>query len=335
MTTSSNRFFQLMPTGPARVRLEEAEAFFLSGNLNEGLAAAQQAWREFPREPDVFRVLAYLHMARGEYPPASTAAYQSVLLEGDNPASHAILTQVYLTFNMLTDAEKALDLARRRFPQDASLVVLEADLRFRKHQPYLGAQLAKQALELNPDDAYAKALLGVYRVQQKQYPASIAPLRAATQAYPQRWDYLRDLGIALLHVGDSQEARTALTQSLRINPADLATKQHLFLALRMCTSSSALWKVALYFYDHTSFGWLLWVLGVLSSFVGLIWLLVWLLPGDAHDATSYSDMVTPLLLLVGGIALILLCHAGITLRSRKGKAFDLRLWKTLDDGGQA
>ena len=115
MTTSSNRFFQLMPTGPARVRLEEAEAFFLSGNLNEGLAAAQQAWREFPREPDVFRVLAYLHMARGEYPPASTAAYQSVLLEGDNPASHAILTQVYLTFNMLTDAEKALDLARRRF----------------------------------------------------------------------------------------------------------------------------------------------------------------------------------------------------------------------------
>ena len=25
----------------------------------------QQAWREHPQEPDVFRVLAYLHMARG------------------------------------------------------------------------------------------------------------------------------------------------------------------------------------------------------------------------------------------------------------------------------
>lgn len=335
MDTTSNRFFQLMPTGPARVRLEEAEAFFLDGNLNEGLAAAQQAWREFPHEPDVFRVLAYLHMARGEYPPASTAAYQAVLLDGDNPASHAILTQVYLTFNMLLDAEKSLDIARRRFPQDASLVVLEADMRFRKHQPYLGAQLAKQALELNPDDAYAKALLGVYLVRVKKYPAGVAPLRAATQAYPQRWDYLRDLGIALLHVGAAEEARAALTQSLRINPADNTTKQHLYIALRLSTSSPAVWKVALYFYDHTSFGWLLWVLGLISGIVGLIWLLVWFFPDEPHTPASYSEMITPLILLLGGIALIVLCHTGITLRGRKGKAFDMRLWKALDDGGLA
>ena len=332
MTTTSNRFFQLSPTGPARARLEEAEVFFLAGNLNEGLAAAQQAWREHPRDPDVFRVLAYLHMARGEYPPSSQAAYQAVLIEGENPASHAILTQVYLTFNMLGDAEKTLALARQRFPRDASLVVLEADLRFRMRQSSLGAQLAQQALGLNPEDAYAKALLGVHLLQRKQYTECVPLLRAATIAYPQRWDYLRDLGIALLHVGDPREARAALAQSLPINPVDSSTKQHLFLAQRLCSSSPATWKVALYFYDHTGFGWLLWWVGLFSGLVGLIWFITLLAPGDVTSTPVFSDIITPVCLLAGGIALIGLTHAGLRLRARKGRRFDLLLWKALHDG---
>jgi tetratricopeptide (TPR) repeat protein len=335
MTTTSNQFFQLSFPSPARARLEEAEAFFLSGNLNEALAAAQQAWREHPQEADVFRVLAYLHMARGEYTPASTAAYQAVVVDVENPASHAILTQVYLTFNMLGKAEETLVLARQRFPRDASLVVLEADLRFRKHQANLGAQLANQALALNPEDAYAKALLGVYHLRMKAYATSIDLLRAATQAYPQRWDYLRDLGIALLHVGAAAEARAALAQSLRLNPADASTKQHLFLALRQCASSPAIWRVALYFYDHSAFGWLLWILGLLSGIVGFIWLIWWFVPSDSNTSVVYSDLITPMILLLGGIALMVLCHAGIRLHSRRGRNFELRLWKALEDGGQA
>jgi len=332
MTTDNYRFFQLSPTSPAYARLEEAEAFFLLGNLNEGLAAAQQAWREHPLEPDVFRVLAYLHMARGEYPPASTAAYQAVTLNGDNPASYAILTQVYLTFNMLAKAQETIELARQRFPRDASLLVLEADLRFRKHQPARGAQLAHDALEVNSEDAYAKALLGVYRLQCKRYADSVELLRAATKAYPQRWDYLRDLGIALLHVGAVAPAQIVLAQSLRINPADLSTKQHLYLALRQLASSSAIWKVAMYFYDHTTLGWLLWIIGVLTGFVGLVWSISSIALVDS--SLSLSDIITPTLLLLGGVALILICHTGIRLHNRHDNKFDMWLWKALDDGVQ-
>ncbi len=131
MTTSTSHFFHISPLCTAHGRLEEAEQYFLMGNLDEALAAAQQAWREHPKEPDVFRVLAYLHMSRGEYPPAKQAARVAVQYDDKNPASYATLGQVYLTFNVRKMAEQTLMVGQQHFPDDAALLVLSADLNFR------------------------------------------------------------------------------------------------------------------------------------------------------------------------------------------------------------
>lgn len=322
MTTTDTRFFYLSPTSPAHRRLEEAERFFLEQNLNEALAAAQQAWREFPTEPDVFRVLAYIHMARGEYPPAAQAAYQSVVVDGENPASYATLAQVYITFNLLANAEQTLDAAQQRFAEDTALLVLNADLKFRLRKHLAALQLAQRVLLLNPQDGYANALVGTHFLQKKRYREVLEPLRIAVQAYPQRWDYARDLGIALLHGGRVVEARAQLARSFRLNPADPATRQHLYYAAQLGAGHAGYWSASFFFYNHSALGWILNIVGIVAAAIGFFWELANLSSLDSVQAIGITG-----LLLAGGMALVVMTWRGITLRSKKGRKFELFLRK--------
>jgi len=326
MATTSHRYFHLNPLSLATSRLEEAEYYFLAGNLNEALAAAQQAWREHPREADVFRVLAYIHMARGEYPPAAQAAYQAVKLDADNPASYASLGQVYVTFNMLPLALETLDVALKRYPDDPSLLVLHADVLFRRGRQNEAVPLATRALEHNPHDGYAKALLGTYRLRRREYAAASMLLADAVAAYPQRWDYLRDYGIALLHAGDHHTAREILTRAFRLNPAEPTIGQHLFLALRLTGGGSpAYWRMARTFYRRSTLGVLLLILAAGSILAGVIWGVVlaytW---REQYGDAAYAGM-----LFLGGLAIIILVQAGVFLHSRKGNRFDAYLRRSI------
>jgi tetratricopeptide (TPR) repeat protein len=330
MATTDTRFFQLSLSGTALGRLEEAEHFYLAGNLNEALAAAQQAWRESPQEPDVFRVLAYIHLARGEYEPAAQAAYQAVVIDGENPASYASLAQVYLSFQMLAKAEETLHTARQRFPRDAALLVLAADLLFRSHHDTQAVKAAQQALAINPRDGYAKALLGAYYLRSKRYDACAPLLRDVVDVYPQRWDYLRDLGIAQFHCGSMPDALQALSQSFRRNPSDTATQQYLFLALRWLRGRSFLTDATVYFYKRIQFCWVMNIIGVLLAIIAVAILLNQLSDGDSMghgiDLTPY---LIPTGLLVVGVALIWLTLPAARLSGRRGKKFEMGLWKTL------
>lgn len=326
MTTTTPRFFHLSPTGRARARLEEAEHYFLAGNLNEALAAAQQAWREHPVEPDVFRVLAYIHMARGEYPPAAEAAYQSVVLDGENPASHASLCQVYVTFSMLQQAEETLKIVLQRFPEDPALLVLAADVRFRRGQTAQAVEAATLALAKNPHDAYAKALLGTHYLQKKRFAEAGPLLGEAVQAYPQRWDYLRDYGIALLHGGAYAAARRVLAQSFRLNPVDRQTKPHLLLALRLDRGNApAYWRLAFFSFRHLGWAWFFYLLGLANVLVGLTWILVLYFAQGA-----LSEYLWPDSLFFGGLALAVLMHGGVALSQRRGKRFDAMLSRAIE-----
>lgn len=325
MTAIGKRFFHLSVTSPAFSRLQEAEEFFLSGNLNEGLAAAQQAWREHPRESDVFRVLAYIHMAREEYHPAAQAAYQAVVLDGDNPASYATLAQVYITFNMLKNLEETLTVARDRFPDDVALMTLAADAYFRRRQDREGVDLASRALQDNPNDGYTSALLGVYRLRKRQYAAAAKLLKDAVAAYPQRWDYLRDYGIALLHTGNYTTACEHLLRSIQLNKLDHKAKRHLFFALKLeKTDTPFYWPVALFFFDYSGLAWTLYIAGLISALVGLLWMFVVL---QSH---YYEPSLTApgLLTFVGGI-LIVLTQTAVIVSRRKGKRFNAQLHRLL------
>jgi tetratricopeptide (TPR) repeat protein len=323
MTVPVSHFFHLSPTSPARTRLEEAERFFLTGNLNEALAAAQQAWREHPDDPDIFRVLAYVHMTLGEYPPAGQAAFRAVELDRENPASYATLAQVYLTFNMLSLAEETLAAALPQFPNDPTLLTLSADVRFRRGQEGRAVEQVTLALQQNPNDGYAKALLGAHHLRRKHYTAAVTLLTDAVAAYPQRWDFLRDLGIALVHTGNYPAAQARLAQSFRLNPLDARAKQYLFLAARLGqTRGSGYWTMAFFFYRNAGWGWFLNIVGLLGLVVGGIWSIV--LATDWHEHTLDETLV-PGGLLLGGLLLCVITHAGLALYHRRGRRFDALL----------
>jgi tetratricopeptide (TPR) repeat protein len=317
---SSVHFFHLSPTGAARARLEEAERFFLEGNLNEALAAAQQAWREHPEEADVFRVLAYIHMTRGEYPPAAQAAYKAVTLDGESPASYATLAQVYLTFNMLTLAEETLAAALPKFPSDPTLLTLSADVRFRRGRESTAVEQVTLALRQNPNDGYAKALLGSHHLRRKHYTAAQKLLADAVTSYAQRWDYLRDYGITLVHTRDYGHATQMLARAFRLNPADALTKQYLYLTLRLGKSAGAWnWETTFFFYRNAGWGWLLYILGIIACTVGIIWGLV-VMTGSDHD--TLEAWYWPVGLFLFGAAAVIITHTGITLHHRRGRRFD-------------
>ena len=327
MTLTVKRYFHLSSSTPARARLEEAEQFFLAQNLNEALAAAQQAWREHPRDPDVFRILAYIHMARGEYQPAAQASYQSVLFDGENAASFAILTQVYITFNMLGLAEETLQKARARFPEDAALMVLHSDVLFRRNNSVQAENLAKEALLYHADDAYARSLLGAYYVRKRRYADAAPHLRAAVDAYPQRWDYLRDLGISLLRTGRLHEAREALEKSFRLNMQDLTSKHNLYLALRSEQSSQQwYWHTVRFFFDHSWLAWLLEIFGWIAIIVAVAHFLN---ADAARELNTMPSIYKGALWLGGSIMGLLFVHPALKLRGMKGRKFDRYLWKAI------
>lgn len=328
MTIAEKRFFHLAPTGAACARLEEAEHYFLAGNLNEALAAAQQAWRECPMEPDVFRVLAYIHMARGEYPPAAQAAYQAVVIDGENAASYATLAQVYVTFHMVAQAEETLNMALERYADDPTLLALAADVRFRRRRDGQAVELVTRALEHNPHDGYAKALLGSHHLRRKHYTAAYSLLQEAVEAYPQRWDYQRDYGIAALHLREYDTALDMLARSFGLNPADLNTKRHLAYALRLQVKPIPLqWELSFFFFNT---GWLAWVLAIAGSvllLLGVVWLAI--INGTQEWNTAWQAY----LYLLGGVALYALVGSGINMRSRKGPRFDSWLLRQLEQRG--
>jgi len=319
MTTSTGQFFHISPVSTARSRLEEAEHYYLLGNTDEALAAAQQAWREHPQEPDVFRVLAYLHMARGEYPPAEQAARMAVQLDGNNPASYATLAQVYLTFNVRQYAEQTLTVARQSFPNDAALLTLEADLRFRQVRGKEGATLAVRALELNPQDGYAKALLGTYRLRRRQYESAALFLDGAVAAYPSRWDYLRDYGIALVHERQYPKAIEMLIRAMELNPQDIIVQQYLHYALRFNADSGSLyWRLSFYFYRNSGLGMLLCIIGYLALLIG-VFLSFMLAITQSFELTTaeWSGF-----LMAGGAALVYVTQSGVAMKGRKGPKFE-------------
>ncbi|MFA7257860.1 MAG: tetratricopeptide repeat protein [Kiritimatiellales bacterium] len=327
MTSTTQRYFYLSPTCTARTRLEEAERYFLAGNLNEALAAAQQAWREHPQEPDVFRVLAYIHMMRGEYAPAAQAAYQSVRIDGDNVASFATLAQVYVTFNMLQLAEETLNTALQRYPDDATLLILAADVQFRRGRDGIAVEMATRGLDANPHDGYAKALLGVHHLRTKHYTAAASLLAEALTVYGQRWDYQRDYGIALLLLGEYATARDALVKSFRLNPTDPVGKHYLLYAMRLAIPRhQAHWRLSLFYYRTPVRAWVINISGYLSAIAGLIWGLVY---GYLHSFRAPS-IITPTILLLGGVALVMLTTPALLMRGRRGAHFDALLAREIE-----
>jgi len=317
MTLPTQHFFTLSATGAALPRLREAERYYLSGNLNEALAAAQQAWREHPQEPDVFRMLAYLHMARGEFPPAVQAARQAVVLESENPLSYAMLAQVYLTFSVYQMAHDVLSQAMARFPGNLSFTALLADLCLRRGQHPQGVELAQRVLAANPQDTYMKALLGQHLRTRKQYASAAYYLKDAVAAYPQRADYLRDLGISLQHLGQPDEAARHLTRSLALNPRDALTLHYLFYAIRMVQSASWYWRISWFFFEHGALGWILFLLGCCLLPVGGIWLPVAML----NVGGNWQQLTSPGGLLLAGLLLVVFTASGISMPARRGERF--------------
>ena len=326
MTDAGAQFFHISATCAARGRLEEAERYYLAGNLNEALAAAQQAWREHPQEPEVFRTLAYLHLARGEFAPAEQAAQQALKIDGDSPTSAASLVQVYLAFNWLKPAERTLAAARAQFPEELALMALEADLRFRLRQDREASELAIAVLRKNSRDGYVNALLGGYYARTRNYATAVQMFRVAVEVYPQRWDYLRDFGVVLLRTGEPAEARAVLAQAFRLNQADDTLNQQVYLAHQLSTGPhQAYWTTALFFYDHPALGWLLHLLGWSAMLVGMV--------SEYGASIVGHPSLWSLELCVGGIACLVLTQAGLALRKRRGARFEALLsqWVEQED----
>ena len=275
----------------------------------------------------MFRVLSYLHMSRGEYPPAEQAARVAVQLDGMNPSSYATLAQVYLTFNVQQMARQTLIVAQQHFPDDAALLVLAADLNFRLKRDAEGESMAVRALEFNPQDGYAQALLGTYYLRQKRYSRAVGFLASAVAAYPSRWDYLRDLGIALVHEREYHDACTWLVRAAQFNPQDALLQQYLYYALRFDESPEALLgKNSFFYYQHNGLGVLLNIIGWLAGVIGLCWLIAqW-----ASRTTDGYSLLLGLFFLLGGLALLVISFPGLSMRGRKGEKFARRLNREIE-----
>jgi tetratricopeptide (TPR) repeat protein len=89
-----------------------------------------------------------------------------------------------------------------------------------------GAQKTiEQALQLNPEDAYVRALAGKIAYTRKDYPAALEHLRAALRLWPEMIEAHQTLSATYRALGDREKSAAELQEIVRIKQADPTADQ--------------------------------------------------------------------------------------------------------------
>ncbi len=128
----------------------------------------------------------------------------------------------YLQNNELVQAQRALDRALQFDPNVALAHLGMASLRERQGSEELALKHYREALRLEPDNAYAQTNLGDILCRQGEIRDGQALLgkAIANRSFPMRPLALFNSGMCHLRAGETAQAETRIREALRENPND-------------------------------------------------------------------------------------------------------------------
>jgi tetratricopeptide (TPR) repeat protein len=163
-----------------------------------------------------------------------------------------VSAQRHYSNNEIDQAEqdylKALQQDKKNVPLLANLANIQLDL---KHLDSAEANI-KQAIALEPNDAYSHMVLGRLRLHQEKFDEAIDALSRAAKLDPQDAQIQNFLGLALNEKGMRGPAETALRKAIQLDPA--YPNAHNNLAVMYLTQQPPLVELARWHYQKALAG---------------------------------------------------------------------------------
>jgi tetratricopeptide (TPR) repeat protein len=172
---------QVIPYTPEEMALfKQNEPVLANTHTDE----EKKSFRQLPAGSAALVTEAQNYFSNREYDKAADDYRKILKLDENNPLILANLATIEMEQGKLDDAEKHL----------------------------------QAALVKNPDDAYNLMSLGYLKLREEKYDEAINALGRAAKLDPQNAEILNYLGVALGHKGLRAQAETALRKAIQINP---------------------------------------------------------------------------------------------------------------------
>jgi tetratricopeptide (TPR) repeat protein len=190
--------------------------------------------RVAPDNPDVLTVMALWSAIMGK--PKDEETYSRKAIASNSDSITAITARLYL--GEALQAQNKLDEAAQEYRQ---LLAIEPDNYDARND--LGINLGRQgltqealkefwlSLAIQPDQAIPHAEIGrIFLTETHQLPKAVDEFTQALRFNPADVSVHKDLGMALLQLGDYEKAVEQFSYAIRIDPAYVDAKKNLDLA---------------------------------------------------------------------------------------------------------
>jgi predicted CXXCH cytochrome family protein len=145
------------------------------------------------------------------------------VVDADRPEAHLNLGLLDLRRRQLPEAEAEYRTALRLDPGFVPALVNMADLDRMRGADQEGAELLKEAIAIEPDNADARYSLGLLLVRRHDYAGALELLRRAYELAPDNARYAYVYGVALNSTGAPVEALALLERAHQQHPTDRDT----------------------------------------------------------------------------------------------------------------
>ena len=237
------------PKSPALWRVRYAMLFHERFNDQEAASLLNEALQMEPGNARAYLGLAMVG-AGGFDEKAPEYAAKAIAADPKLVEAHEFMANLALEDARPDDAVKEADAALALAPDalDAMAIHAAADLLSDKNAD-AGAWLAK-IKAVNPAYSKGYAIVGWHLVLNRRYPEGVAYYRKAVEADPRDWAARSQLGINLMRMGASDEAREQLEMAFKNGQTDTATSNSLnlldlyskFVATKDATTTLMLWN---------------------------------------------------------------------------------------------
>ena len=205
-------------------RIELGRLFLEKYNSADARTAFAEALRINPRNADALAGMAEL-LDFDNHPGAVDTARKALAANPQHVGAHALLTQAFLTTDMLDSAQVHAEAASRAHADATEAMIATAAVaQVRGDQNTMRAILGRAR---GPAAAKIAVALAELSVQQRQYAKAVDLAREALTHDSTSWQAWSVLGINQLRLGDAAAARKSLEKSFAGDPYNVWVKNSL------------------------------------------------------------------------------------------------------------
>lgn len=184
----------------------------------EALKEAEQLLSQEPEDPDVFALIAHIHLLMEEYDKALYWSNQALSREPEQELAWFVRVVVYYDTNQDRVCKEAIQEALRIDPYEPHYYFLQAHLYNKIDKPNRAKMALSQALELRPESPVYLALLSYTESLLKNYEDSSRVEKLALKYNTESSQVFLYLGWAAGERGEYKLKETYMRNAIRLNP---------------------------------------------------------------------------------------------------------------------